>query len=290
MTKNRKKLFIAIYAALFVAIALFLLYILNDRRSRYDLAPVISCTSDKLYISVNASEEELLRGVVATDAEDGDITDSITIESISQFTERGTRRITYTAFDSYNHVATASRTLIYIDYEPTRFELVAPLEFNYTSASINPLSCIRAYDCIDGDISDRISVTPLDSNDVMSSMGSHAVQFKVVNSCGDTATLDVDIIIDDKTYTEERYIPAIELSEYLVYLEPGQLLDAKSYVKSVTVLGSTHDIDEYGMENITIDDSKLNISEPGLYSVVFTTERESYIGSATLLVEVRGRG
>lgn len=288
MTKGRKKLLIAICAALCVAATLFLLYILNERRNGYNLAPIISCNSDTLYVSVKASDEELLSGVVATDAEDGDITDSIVIESISQFTERGKRKITYAAFDSNNHVATISRTLIYIDYEPTRFELIAPLEFSYTSV-INPLSCIKAYDCIDGDISDRISVTSLDPNDVIGAIGSHPVQFKVINSCGDTATLDANIIVSDRTYTESRYIPAIGLSDYLVYIEPGQMFDASGYVESVTMLGAVYDIAEYGIANITIDDSQLNTSQPGLYSVIFETEHEGYIGSAVLLVEVRGR-
>ena len=112
MSGSRSKLPIAALAALLLATAGFLHTFLREAAAKDDAAPVIVCSSSEIHVSVDASEEELLFGVTAMDAEDGDITSSVVIESISSFVEPGKSIITYAAFDSHNHVATASRTLL----------------------------------------------------------------------------------------------------------------------------------------------------------------------------------
>ena len=49
--------------------------------------PVVTCDSEELKVSVEAEEEDLLKGVTAKDNRSGDVTDSIVIESLSAFTE-----------------------------------------------------------------------------------------------------------------------------------------------------------------------------------------------------------
>lgn len=100
MSGSRSKLPIAALAALLLATAGFFTYLLREAAAKDDAAPVIVCSSSEIHVSVDASEEELLFGVTAMDAEDGDITSSVVIESISSFVEPGKSIITYAAFDS----------------------------------------------------------------------------------------------------------------------------------------------------------------------------------------------
>ena len=183
MSGSRSKLPIAALAALLLATAGFFTYLLREAAAKDDAAPVIVCSSSEIHVSVDASEEELLFGVTAMDAEDGDITSSVVIESISSFVEPGKSIITYAAFDSHNHVATASRTLYYTDYHSPRFRITDSLQF-LSGTVINPLLYITAEDCIDGDISNKISMTLLESGDYISAIGVHPVEFRVTNKIG----------------------------------------------------------------------------------------------------------
>ena len=71
-------------------------------------APVISFSQDELRYSPDLTKAELLEGVTASDREDGDVTDSLLIEKISD-TADGRVIITYAALDSSNNVAKKSR-------------------------------------------------------------------------------------------------------------------------------------------------------------------------------------
>ncbi|MFQ7768823.1 MAG: hypothetical protein ACLRIL_11475 [Fusicatenibacter saccharivorans] len=55
---------------------------------------------------------ELLSGVTAYDAKDGDVTDSLAVEHISNFIEKGRRKISIVAFDSDNNVTHAEREMV----------------------------------------------------------------------------------------------------------------------------------------------------------------------------------
>lgn len=140
MSGSRSKLPIAALAALLLATAGFFTYLLREAAAKDDAAPVIVCSSSEIHVSVDASEEELLFGVTAMDAEDGDITSSVVIESISSFVEPGKSIITYAAFDSHNHVATASRTLYYTDYHRRGF--ASPIRCNFYPERLSILCCI----------------------------------------------------------------------------------------------------------------------------------------------------
>ncbi|MFR1247856.1 MAG: hypothetical protein ACLSFE_02475 [Christensenellales bacterium] len=282
MSGSRSKLPIAALAALLLATAGFFTYLLREAAAKDDAAPVIVCSSSEIHVSVDASEEELLFGVTAMDAEDGDITSSVVIESISSFVEPGKSIITYAAFDSHNHVATASRTLYYTDYHSPRFRITDSLQF-LSGTVINPLLYITAEDCIDGDISNKISMTLLESGDYISAIGVHPVEFRVTNSLGDVSSLQTEIVV----YERSSYnAPSIVLSDYLVYTEPGERINPIDYVREIAFLRESYTVEQYGAENLVIDDSELNIARPGIYKVTIYCERGDATGSATLLVAV----
>ena len=286
MKRNRRKWLIISLSLLMITAVVFFLYLLYDRVNSRDIPPVISLASDELHVSVNATDEDLLVGVSAMDAEDGDLSSRVIVESVSRFIDTGKSIITYAVIDSHNNVVTAARTLYYTDYVSPRFVLTGDLEFSYTSI-IRPLDYIKAYDCIDGDITGRISMTLLDENDYITSIGRHNVEFRVTNSLGDVASLKTEIVVSDRTYTEQRMMPDIELSTYLIYISRGELVNPKDYVTSVTLQGREYTPEEYGLENIGVDLGDFDSSTAGLYRItVYSVFQDAYEGTTSMLVIV----
>lgn len=114
--------------------------------------PVITSDSDTISVSVAAEDSELLAGLTATDNKDGDITDSIRISSMSNFTEPGKRTISYAVFDSSNQAATLTRNLEYTDYVSPKIHQTQPLRFSLNEMDdANLAENMTAEDCIDGD-------------------------------------------------------------------------------------------------------------------------------------------
>lgn len=145
--------------------------------------------------SVKASEEDYLKGVTAYDSEDGDVTNSIIIESISPFasSKNHTRVIKYVAFDKDNHVVKASKEISYNDYTSPVIKPVKSLIIGERKVA-EILACFTATDCIDGDISNKIVLESIDS-DVNTKK--FPIELSVTNSCGETVTLKSEITIDE---------------------------------------------------------------------------------------------
>ncbi len=281
MNKARERFLIISIVVLVIFTAGFFAYRLYRKHIKRNAAPLISCASDEMRISVATPREDLLIGVTAMDAEDGDLTDKIVIESISKFVEKGKCTITYAVCDSGNKVSTASRTIYYTDYHSPRFSLLS--DFVYSVGSVvNPLSRIRAYDCIDGDITNRISMTTVDSGE-FSSGDAHEVEFRVINSFGDVATFRANIVVEERVSPN---VPVITLSQYLIYIDRDELIDPLDYVEGIYLLRESYTIDEYGRDNLIADTSGFDPSTPGLYEIPIYLEVNNYLGSTTLYVIV----
>ena len=93
-------------------------------------APVITIEGDLLEVALDATEEDLLKGVTATDEKDGDLTDRVIVESISKFTELGVCKVYYAVCDRDNHVARAFRRISYKGYTSPRFYMNRSLCFS----------------------------------------------------------------------------------------------------------------------------------------------------------------
>ena len=186
MKKTRKRILTFMLSVLAVVTAVFLIYLWQEQLSGTNSKPAIICPSESISVSVESLSDSsiLLRDVTAMDVEDGDITESLVVESVSQFVGENHCIVTYAAFDSANNVSKLTRHLFLTDYVSPRFRINAPLEYNYSS-SFDPLSAIGAYDCVDGDISDRVKMILLDPEDDITSRGTHRVEFRVANSLGD---------------------------------------------------------------------------------------------------------
>ena len=268
---SRTRIFsILVFAA---ALAVFGIYKYQEFKTTDQVGPRITMDQESITVSVNAGEEELLSGIQAVDKRDGDVSESLLIESMSNFIEKGRRKITVAAFDSGSHVTKASREIIYSDYQSPRFSLSAPLRFPIGTQDI--LSGMDVTDVLDGSLTDKIKIST-DYSINTGTPGDYPMFFTVVNSAGDVVNLPVTVQIYDPA--EERMKPQIELSEYLVYAAAGSPINPAAYVREITGEGASR-------ENLLIS-QEIDYNTPGVYEVTYQVTGEGGTGMTRLIVVV----
>lgn len=284
-------------------------YCIRYYRTRDILGPTIRMDSGEIYVSVNDPETQLLSGVTAQDAKDGDVTASLLVESLSDFIAEDTRVVHYAAVDSDNHVAKASRRMVYIDYTPVVFTLDKPLRFTTSSVAQDYLGALHARDCLDGDISDQVVFTA-DSVINTNTAADYKVALEVTNSAGDTQILPVTITLYDSYMVSGA--PTIELSNYLVYIGVGEVFEPLDYISNVvyrnvdyeptdrqgtfavdTSEWDREDIEEFKERDPAVNrdlfqvTNLVNNAVPGTYEVEYSlTDLEGNCGSVRLIVIV----
>lgn len=195
MKHSKKRISTAIIIEILLIIAVvvgFGFYFVQVYLQANNSSPEITIAKSSNVFSVKASEEDLLLDVSAYDREDGDVTESLIIESISPIFNENTRTVTYVAFDSNNNVTKLERDIKYKDYKSPSFlcnkEIIVPTG-DYTEILEN----VRANDVIDGDISGQIKIEI--NNVVRGVPGKYSVQLTVTNSCGDVSEKNVVVVV-----------------------------------------------------------------------------------------------
>ena len=287
---------------LFIA-SLILFGINYYRKSIYEdrTGPVFQIEDNIIEVSVKDDEKALLKGLTATDAADGDVTDSVIVESISPFTGTGRRIVNYAAFDSDNHVTHAKRELAYTDYRASQFHLSKPLSFAMNATNL--LDGITVDDCIDGDLTKSVKLMSDEEIDT-SHVGEYSARLKVTNSAGGVSYLPVTIEIYDASVQYRR--PQLKLTDNVVYIEKGKYFDEKEYLSSITINGTeysmTEDAGTYGARYLSPDEtentigydrveieSDVDTDVSGYYELIYSfedTEENAGTGHARLYVVV----
>ena len=163
--------------------------LMRQRTGKDGKGPEISMDNSEISVSIHADEAELLSGVTAYDAKDGDVTDSLAVEHISNFIEKGRRKISIVAFDSDNNVTHAEREMVYNDYTSPVFSLDGPLRFSVNADDLT--EGLSAEDCLDGTITDRIRLSYQD--EISSTPGLYQVTYSAANRAGDVTSLPVTV-------------------------------------------------------------------------------------------------
>lgn len=259
-----------------ITFCLFAWFYLDTRMNTDNTYPSIQVPGDVLAISIHGGDKALLRDVTAYDGKDGDLTDAVIVESISQFTDDNTCTVTYAVADSDKHVAKCTRTVCYTDYVKPRFMLYRPL-ITSAGSSIDVSRYVGAADCIDGDISDRVIVSATDYTS--NTTGVFDLTVQAANSMGDITYLDLNIYVEDRS----ARAPVIELTDYLIYVKPGQELDFTKYISSVS--SAYYTIDESGF---LISDN-YDADTPGVYSAhYYALDSMGNEGHTVLTIVVEG--
>lgn len=281
-----KRMNVLLLMVLAAAVGLFGCYQIWIHNNLDTVGPVITVEEGILEISVEDPKEALLQGVRAMDARDGDVTAGILVESIYGISEDYVTTVTYAAFDSAGNVSKTQRQVRYRDYRVPRFELFGSLTFP-NGSGFDLLDYVGADDVLEGDIRRRVHATLISDTKSIDTEGSHVVRLQVTNALGDTQELDVPV----EVYDQEWYAARVTLSDYLIYLDQGEVFKPRDYLKSFQLRGDPVALNRSVPEDISLDiDSNVNTAVPGIYEVTYTLSQmvnlDTYSGIAKLIVIV----
>ncbi|WP_045464956.1 immunoglobulin-like domain-containing protein [Vibrio hyugaensis] len=131
-------------------------------------------------------------GVTASDKEDGDLTNSITVEGSVDVNTVGTYVLVYSVKDSDNNETKQSRTVVVYSLVP-EFEGVADTTIQLGDA-FDPMAGVKATDAEDGDLTDQVRVEG--SVDV-NVLGVYNLVYRVTDSANQTTTAQRSVIVSD---------------------------------------------------------------------------------------------
>lgn len=257
-----------------VSLGLYGLSWVKEKQLEDSTKPSLTSDREEQELSVDYEEGDLLEGLTASDAKDGDLTDQIIVGSFSQFLEPGVCNVSYVVFDSANQPAVLTRKTRFTDYRSPQFTLSQPLVFR-AGAGSNAVSQVGANDVLDGDLTSLVRLVESDVN--YREEGEYSIQVEVSNSFGDTqeASLPVHIVEGSNAALE------IELMEPLVYVKKGEGFDPNLYVESV----EDADGNLVSGPSLTVE-SSVNSQEAGCYEVHYQVTNEQGLSGETWLTVI----
>lgn len=280
------------------AISLAAYVFLSVKHSRIDdrIAPRISMDTNSIEVSVADDEEAILKGVSASDSNDGDVSDTLIVETMGQFLSPGRRNVTIAAVDNSGNVAKVTRQVTYTDYTAPKFEITEPLRFPINTTNI--LEFVTATDCLDGDLTRQIKTSSSSRVDTTVADDYETI-LTVTNSAGDTSKLPCTVTIFDNA--SESGCPQFELSEYLIYVTAGTKVNPWNYVSAITMHGIHYEKQENGDGNLYSPDGgsvitpsevsikgDVDLNTPGTYEYKYKiTDNNNRAGRVRLIVVVQ---
>ena len=158
--------------------------------------PVINASDKTIYVGDSFSP---LAGVTATDAEDGNITNKITVTANTVNTKTaGTYQVTYKVVDSNsNSVTKTIKVTVLVNTAPV---INASDKTIYVGDSFNPLTGVTATDAEDGNITSKLKVTTNTVN--TKTTGTYKVVYSVTDSKNKTTTKEIKVIVKAKSNEE----------------------------------------------------------------------------------------
>ncbi len=233
--------------------------------------PVISIPEGTIILNADSSTEEILAGVTALDGRDGDVSDSLMIENISNIIGDNQREVGIVAFDKDGNVSKAKRMVQY-NYTGIVFTLQEPLRFPAGTNVTHIKNGLYATDYFDGNISRWIIMNNID-NEILntSTVGEYQVEFSVANSVGDVEKFTATVEIYNSS--QEVVAPKITLKQYLKYLKSGEAFNPLDYIETVVCDGKLYHMDvveeaDIIKQNLTVTNSIVR-SQSGWYEVEY---------------------
>lgn len=269
MSKTIK--FLLMVTCLVVIYIAFLMY--SDRQVEMGHAPQLQVPESVLKLSVEDGEKELLKGVKATDEEDGNITSKIFIENISVFDENQQRTVTYAVFDSDDNIVRATRQIKYTDYEEPEFTIKKALFIYYLDSTEQLKDYVSASSVVDGDLSSQISI----ESSAYNQDDEFYVVYSVTDSCGTTTTFKTKA-------TWLNYEPSIDiqLTDYLIRVEKGETIYPREYIDTIEDMGVEND----SLESLIDINDDYDSSKEGTYEFIYRINRSNGDYGITKLIVI----
>lgn len=237
--------------------------------------PTITSSADAIEIPCDYTDEQILQGLQARGAKDGDLTDQLMVGNLSRFREKGVSTVTYVVFDSDNQPATYTRQVTFTDYRSPEFTLQIPLVFSHTGTN-GVEAYVGATDLFSGDISNTVRYEDNDIN--FSTVGTYSLTVEASNSFGDTSSLQLPVHIVE----EADLALQINLTQGLVYIDKGEAFAPASFIESVV----TPDGSELSNNTVACY-SGVDTQNAGVYEVRYVASVNGVRGVTWLTVVVR---
>ncbi|MEG7812890.1 immunoglobulin-like domain-containing protein [Bacillus paranthracis] len=203
-----------------------------------------------------------MAGVSATDKEDGDITDKVTVDGSVDTSKPGTYELTYTVSDSKGHKVTAKQTVtVKQKVETTNEAPVLTVPFTTTLSvgeEFDPMAGVSASDKEDGNLTNKIKYK---GNVDTSKPGKYIVEYSVVDSKGVNATATQSVIVKENEETPDTE-PKLTVPTKTT-INVGDTFNPLSGVKAID--NEDGDI----INKVTVDGS-VDASKPGTYELTYT--------------------
>ncbi|MBC2368979.1 DUF5011 domain-containing protein [Listeria booriae] len=230
-------------------------------------APVIA--ADDTSVKKGASFDPMA-GVTASDAEDGNLTSSISVTANDVDTSvEGTYHVTYSVTDSDGNTTTKTITVtVSSNNAPV---ITAADKTLKKGASFDPMAGVSASDTEDGNVTDKVTVT---ANDVdTSAVGTYHVTYSVTDSDGNTTTKTITVTVTSND------APVITASDKT--LKKGGSFDPMAGVSaSDTEDGNVTD-------KVTVTANDVDTSAVGTYHVTYSvTDSDGNTTTKTITVTV----
>jgi len=268
-----RKLRVALVLALVVVSCLYGWIQFQKWFSGQDDCPVLTCPEEVLEISVFQDHQTLLTGITAEDRQDGDLSDQVMVAGISKLISEDMAKVSYVVFDSDDNMASGERLVHYLDYQRPRIYADEPL--SYSSINVTNMGKgLRAEDSIDGDISDLIRVSTLNSTE---DSDTYWIVAQVTNSMGDNRRVELPVIIQ----SDDPNHPVVHLKQYILYLDQGAEFSPRDMIRIVSAYRKTFPASDVEIE------SNVDTNEPGTYWVKYLFVRDGKTSKSILTVVVQ---
>lgn len=244
---------------------------LTRNQSLHFNAPKMNVPDGILRVSVKDDHLKLLEGISAVDLEDGDLTNKIFVERISEFDDNQFREVTFIVFDSDDHFTRATRKIQYIDYQKPVFDIVKPLFYDaYYTEKYSDF--VHATSSLDGDLSFKIIMEEKISDE----SGDYRI-FSVTDSCGTKEKIKLKLM-------DVYYSPLfkIKLKKNLLRVPLGTSIDPYDYVVSIEYMK----MENNGLINIMKVQDDYDPTQKGTYSFIYSVEINGDVGLNELTVIV----
>ncbi|MFB5253098.1 M60 family metallopeptidase [Bacillus mycoides] len=203
-----------------------------------------------------------MAGVSATDKEDGDLTDKVTVDGKVDTSKAGTYELTYTVKDSKGHKVIAKQKVTVKEKEETKDEapvLKVPLETTITEGDkFDPMKDVSATGKEDGDITSEVKYEGhVDTN----TPGTYTITYTVKDSAGYLATQMQTVTVKEKEKPVEDQEPELTVPAE-VNMNVGDKFDPMSGVKAI-------DKEDGDVTDKVIHFGEVDTSKTGTYEMKF---------------------
>lgn len=237
---------------------------------------------------INASDKTIelgskfnpLDGVSASDEEDGDLTNNITIISSNvDVNKEGVYVVTYEVKDNDGGKARKSINITVV--KKTEKENKAPIikasdKTIKKGQKFNPLDGVSASDEEDGDLTSKIKV--VENKVDVNSIGKYSVSFEVTDSGGKSITKSINVTVEAKSESKSNKSPIIYAEDITVAL--GSKYDPYAMV-------SASDPEDGNITNkIKVVYNYVNVNKEGTYKVGYKVT-DSSGNSASCVIKVK---